>query len=109
MLALFGTWGTEANLAIRGYANAHRIPQLFVESSSAQFDDPAHFPWTMGFFATFRTEGLGYAKYLLQKRPDARIAELYDKSAGATAIPMAAMARSTPRSRRCSDPVPTCS
>ena len=86
VLALFGTWGTEANLAIRGYANAHRIPQLFVESSSAQFDDPAHFPWTMGFFATFRTEGLGYAKYLLQKRPDARIAVLYDKSAGATEL-----------------------
>ena len=53
------------------------MPQLFVESSSAVFDDPAHFPWTMGFFATYRTEGSAYAKYILQSKPGARIAVLY--------------------------------
>lgn len=76
VLLLFGTFGTEANLAMRGYLNEKQVPQLFVESSSAVFDDPEHFPWTMGFFATYRTEGQAYAKYILQKNPDARIAVL---------------------------------
>lgn len=80
VLALFSTFGTEANLAIRTYANEHQVPQLFVEASSAVFDDPSHFPWTMGFYATYRTEGLAYAKYLLQTHPNAKIAVLYEES-----------------------------
>jgi branched-chain amino acid transport system substrate-binding protein len=80
VLALFSTFGTDSNLAIRAYANEHKIPQLFVETSSAIFDDAAHFPWTMGFYATFRSEGLAYASYLLQTRPNARIAVLYEDS-----------------------------
>ncbi len=81
VLALFSTFGTDANLAIREYANAQRVPQLFVEASSAVFDDPAHFPWTMGFYPTYRTEGLAYAAYVGEHRPNARIAVLYEDSA----------------------------
>jgi branched-chain amino acid transport system substrate-binding protein len=81
VLALFSTFGTDANLAIRGYANERKIPQLFVEASSALFDDPAHFPWTMGFYATYRNEGQAYARYVLGHRPDARIGLLYEHSA----------------------------
>jgi branched-chain amino acid transport system substrate-binding protein len=40
-----------------------------------------HFPWTMGFQASKRTEGEVYAKYILQNRPDAKIAILYGSSA----------------------------
>jgi branched-chain amino acid transport system substrate-binding protein len=37
----------------------------------------------MGFFASYRTEGLAYAKYILQSKPGARIAILYaDDDAG---------------------------
>jgi branched-chain amino acid transport system substrate-binding protein len=37
----------------------------------------------MGLFATYRTEGIAYAKYILQAKPDARIAVLYaDNDAG---------------------------
>lgn len=32
MLALFSTFGTETNRAIRAYANEHKVPQLFVEA-----------------------------------------------------------------------------
>jgi branched-chain amino acid transport system substrate-binding protein len=82
-LLVFGSLGTETNLAIRAYLNDQHVPQLFVDSSSAVFDDPAHFPWTMGFFASYRTEGLAYAKYILQSKPGARIAILYaDDDAG---------------------------
>jgi branched-chain amino acid transport system substrate-binding protein len=77
VLLVFSTFGTEGNLAIRGYLNEQKVPQLFVQSSSAVFNDPSHFPWTMGFFATYRTEGLVYAKYIVQNKPQARIAVLY--------------------------------
>jgi branched-chain amino acid transport system substrate-binding protein len=77
VLLLFSTFGNPLNMAIRAYANDQRVPQLFVQSNSSAFDDPAHFPWTMGFFATFRTEALAYAKYILQTRPEAKIGVLY--------------------------------
>ena len=77
VLLIFSSIGTDSNLAIRAYMNEKRVPQLFVESSSAVFDDPSHFPWTMGFFATYRTEGSAYAKYILQNKPGAKIAVLY--------------------------------
>jgi branched-chain amino acid transport system substrate-binding protein len=81
-LLIFSPIGTETNLAIRTYLNEKKVPQLFLQSSSAVFDDPAHFPWTMGFFATYRTEGAAYAKYILQNRPDAKIAVLYANDDG---------------------------
>jgi branched-chain amino acid transport system substrate-binding protein len=77
VLLIFSSIGTEANLAIRAYMNEKKVPQLFIQSSSAVFDDPSHFPWTMGFFATYRTEGMVYAKYILQNKPAAKIAVLY--------------------------------
>jgi branched-chain amino acid transport system substrate-binding protein len=57
--------------------NEKKVPQLFIQTSSAVFDDPSHFPWTMGFFATYRTEGWSYARYILENRPEAKIAVLY--------------------------------
>jgi len=77
VLLIFSSIGTESNLAIRGYMNEKKVPQLFIQTSSAVFDDPAHFPWTMGFFATYRTEGRAYGKYILQTRPGAKIGVLY--------------------------------
>jgi branched-chain amino acid transport system substrate-binding protein len=77
VLLIFSSIGTEGNLAIRDYLNQNKVPQLFVQSSSAVFNDPAHFPWTMGFFATYRDEGMAYAKYVLSNKPNGKIAVLY--------------------------------
>jgi branched-chain amino acid transport system substrate-binding protein len=77
VLLIFSSIGTESNLAIRDYMNEKKVPQLFVESSSATFNDPDHFPWTMGFFATYRSEGVVYGKFILQNHPDAKIGILY--------------------------------
>jgi branched-chain amino acid transport system substrate-binding protein len=77
ILATAGNWGTPANLAMRTYMNEKNVPQLFVAATESAFDDPSHFPWTMGFQASKRTEGLAYAKYILENKPDARIAILY--------------------------------
>jgi branched-chain amino acid transport system substrate-binding protein len=77
VLLIFSPLGTESNLAIRPYMNEQKVPQLFMDTSSSVFNDPAHFPWTMGFDATFRTEGRAYARYILQAKSDATIAILY--------------------------------
>jgi branched-chain amino acid transport system substrate-binding protein len=77
VLLIFSSIGTEGNLAIRGYLNDRKVPQLFAESSSAVFNDPSHFPWTMGFFATFRSEAVAYAQYILQNKPAAKVGILY--------------------------------
>ncbi len=80
VLLIFSSFGTESNNAIRKYMNDKKVPQLFIQASSAEFDDPARFPWTMGFLATYRTEGSAYAKYILQSKPGAKIAVLYANS-----------------------------
>jgi branched-chain amino acid transport system substrate-binding protein len=77
VLLIFSSIGTEGNLAIRDYLNQNKVPQLFIQSSSAAFNDPAHFPWTMGFFATYHDEGVAYAKNVLSNKPSGKIAILY--------------------------------
>lgn len=77
VLLIFSAIGTEGNLAIRDYLNQNKVPQLFIQSSSAAFNDPAHFPWTMGFFATYHDEGVAYTKYILSNKPSGKIAILY--------------------------------
>jgi branched-chain amino acid transport system substrate-binding protein len=77
VLATVGIWGTPANMAIRPYMNEHEVPQLFVAATESAFGDPSHFPWTMGFQPSKRTEGLAYAKYILRNKPGARVAILY--------------------------------
>jgi branched-chain amino acid transport system substrate-binding protein len=79
VLLTAGNWGTPANLAIRGYMNEKKVPQLFVAATESAFDDPSHYPWTMGFQPSKRTEGLVYGKYVRENRPGARIAILYSR------------------------------
>jgi branched-chain amino acid transport system substrate-binding protein len=76
VLLFVSTWGAPVNRLIRPFLNQQGIPQLFVAANDAEFDDPAHYPWTMGFAPSKRTEAAQYARYLLASRPDARIAVL---------------------------------
>jgi branched-chain amino acid transport system substrate-binding protein len=84
VLLLFGNFGYPGNKAIRAYMNEQKIPQLFIASNDSLFDDPAQFPWTMGFAASKRTESLVYAKYILKEKPNAKIAILYPEDASGT-------------------------
>lgn len=77
VLAMFQTLGTPPNLAIRGYLNDNKVPQLFVGSGSDQWNDPAHYPWTMGWQPTYGAEARIFARYILHKLPQAKIAVLY--------------------------------
>jgi len=77
VLLLFQTLGTPTNTAIHKYVNAKKVPHLFVATGATKWGDPQHFPWTMGWQPNYQTEGKIYAKYILQNKPDGKIAILY--------------------------------
>ena len=74
---LFSSLGTATNSAVRPYLNQNKVPQLFLASGSEKWADPKHYPWTMSWQGSFRTEAQIYAKYILAHRPNARIGFLY--------------------------------
>jgi branched-chain amino acid transport system substrate-binding protein len=74
VLAMFSSVGTAPNISVQKYLNAKRIPQIFVSSGATRWNDPEHFPWTVGFNPTYELEGRLYAQYILQTRPNAKIA-----------------------------------
>lgn len=73
---MFASLGTATNNAVHRYLNAKKVPQLFVLSGAAKWADPKNYPWTMPGMATYDSEGVIYAKYVLQAKPDAKIAIL---------------------------------
>ncbi|HYA59286.1 MAG TPA: ABC transporter substrate-binding protein [Burkholderiaceae bacterium] len=77
VLLLFDTLGTPPNSAIQKYLNAKKVPQLFVASGAAKWNDPRDYPWTMGFQPNYQTEAAIYARHILQTKPNAKIGVLY--------------------------------
>jgi ABC-type branched-subunit amino acid transport system substrate-binding protein len=77
VLLLFGSFGTATNNAVQRYLNAKRVPQLFLITGGAKFQDAAGSPWTMGFDPSYAVEGKAYARHLLAKHPGAKIGVLY--------------------------------
>jgi len=78
VLLLFGPLGTPTNTAIHKYVNTKQVPHLFPQTGATKWGDPKNFPWTMGgLLLPYQVEGKIYAKYILQNKPDARIAVLY--------------------------------
>ena len=74
---VFNVLGTPLNMAIRSYLNQKKVPQLFIAAGATAFNDPAHFPWTMGWQPNLQAEAAFYAGHLLKSKPDAKIAVLY--------------------------------
>jgi ABC-type branched-subunit amino acid transport system substrate-binding protein len=77
VLAMFSPLGTASNTAIQKYLNAKKVPHLFLASGATKWNDPKHFPWTMGWLPSYQSEGRIYAKYLMKEKPGAKIAVLY--------------------------------
>jgi branched-chain amino acid transport system substrate-binding protein len=74
---LFNQLGTPTNSAIHRYVNQRRIPHLFLATGADKWANPREYPWTMGWQPSYRIEAQIYAKHLLEQRPYARIALLY--------------------------------
>ena len=77
VLLIFQSLGTPTNAAVQNYLNAKKVPQLFLATGAARFTDPEHFPWSMGYNLSYRTEGRLYARYILDNYPNAKIGALY--------------------------------
>jgi branched-chain amino acid transport system substrate-binding protein len=74
---IFSTIGTAQNTAIAKYLQGKGVPQLFVGSGASKFADVTQFPQaTVGVQAPFRYEARLYARYALQKNPNAKFAIL---------------------------------
>ena len=74
---LFNTLGTPTNSAIQKYVNQKKVPHLFISTGADKWGDYEHFPWTMGFQPSYRTEAQIYTKFILAQKPNAKIAILY--------------------------------
>ena len=79
---IFQSLGDVTNAAVERYLNDRHVPQLFLADGSSKWDDPKHFPWTMAWQPSYRTEGHIDAAYILQSKPDAKIGVLVQDSLG---------------------------
>jgi len=77
VLLIFNPLGTPGNTAIQKYMNAKKVPQLFVSTGAAKWNDPKNFPWTMGWQPSYQVEARIYGKYILQNYPGKSIGVLY--------------------------------
>jgi branched-chain amino acid transport system substrate-binding protein len=74
---VFNILGTPLNMAVRPYLNQKKVPQLFIAAGATDFNNPAKFPWTMGWQPNLQAEAAFYAKDLLARKPNAKVAVLY--------------------------------
>ena len=77
VLLMFQTLGTPPNSAIHKYMNTKKVPHLFVATGATKWGDPKNFPWTMGWQPNYQSEAKIYAAHILENKPNAKIAVLY--------------------------------
>jgi ABC-type branched-subunit amino acid transport system substrate-binding protein len=75
--AILNPLGTPTGLSVRRYLNDKKVPQLFVGAGATLWGDHEHFPFSIGFQASYQAETAVYAKYVLKNKPDAKIALFY--------------------------------
>ncbi|ANK79444.1 MAG: branched-chain amino acid ABC transporter substrate-binding protein [Rhizobiales bacterium NRL2] len=69
--------GTPTNSAVHTYLNKKKVPQLFVATGATKWGQPKEFPWTMGWQPNYQSEGVVYARYIMQTLDDPKVAILY--------------------------------
>jgi branched-chain amino acid transport system substrate-binding protein len=77
VLLIFNPLGTPSNSAIQKYMNTKKVPQVFVSSGAAKWNDPKNFPWTIGWQPSYQVEARIYAAYVLKNYPGKTIGVMY--------------------------------
>ncbi|MEQ1805250.1 MAG: ABC transporter substrate-binding protein [Burkholderiaceae bacterium] len=77
VLLVFQPLGTPPNSAIHKYMNDKKVPHLFVATGATKWGDPKNFPYTMGWQPNYQSEARIYALHLLDTKPNAKVAVLY--------------------------------
>ena len=88
VFALMGDLGTAPGLATWGYANAHKVPQVFLATGDSYWGFCATKscagsakPWTIGWQPDYPGESRQYGKYIASNTPNAKIGVLYQNDA----------------------------
>jgi ABC-type branched-subunit amino acid transport system substrate-binding protein len=77
VLLLYGMFGTATNTAVHRYLNAKKVPHLLLLTGASKWNDPRKNPWTVGFYPDYPSEAKVYARHILENKPNAKIAVLY--------------------------------
>ena len=76
VLFTFSSVGTAAQTAVQKYLTTKKVPQLFLSTGASKWNNPKEFPWTTPILVLYSTEGEIYGRYILETKPDAKIAIL---------------------------------
>src|SRR3954451_11260099 len=74
---LFNTLGTATNSAIVRYVNQRKVPHMFLSTGADKWGNYQDTPWTIGWQPSYRTEAQIYTKHMLEQKPNAKMALLY--------------------------------
>lgn len=64
VFATVGSLGTAAEESVLSYLKANKVPQLFVNSGSIAWDQPAKYPNLFGYQTSYVMEGKIFARYI---------------------------------------------
>jgi branched-chain amino acid transport system substrate-binding protein len=64
VFATVGSLGTAAEESVESYLKQNGVPQLFVNSGSKAWNDPAKYPDLFGYQTSYNAEGKIFAKYI---------------------------------------------
>jgi branched-chain amino acid transport system substrate-binding protein len=82
VFAVFGSLGTQPNLATWGYLNSHKVPQVLIATGDSYWGfSYKKYPWTIGYQPDYPGETKIYGKYLAATMPTAKIGVLYQNDA----------------------------
>lgn len=76
VFATFGSLGTPTNSAVSKYMNQKKVPHLFISTGAEKWNDPKNYPYTISLYPSYLMEARVAARYLLDTKPDAKIAIL---------------------------------
>lgn len=74
VLLIYGSVGTLTNTAVHKYLNGKKVPQVLISTGGSKWNDLKNYPWTTAFYPPYEMEARIYAKYVLENKPDAKIA-----------------------------------
>jgi ABC-type branched-subunit amino acid transport system substrate-binding protein len=74
---IYSSLGTPTNSAIHKYMNQRKVPQLFVATGATKWGQPDKYPWTMGWQPNYQSEGVIFARHVLESMPDGKVGILY--------------------------------
>ena len=69
--------GTAPSSAVRKYLNTQKVPQLFVQSGSNNFQQPKEFRYSTSALMNYVFEARVYGNQILRDKPNAKVAILY--------------------------------